>query len=65
MPGEKRKVPLEAHLAEPEEWDALGLPRSEVVISPASAKPSWTPPNSATKTSPTGPKPPKPGFKNT
>ena len=27
---------MEAHLAEPEEWDALGLPRSEVVISKAS-----------------------------
>jgi hypothetical protein len=39
MPGETNEKPKsKVRLAEPEEWDALGLPRSEVVISPVSKK---------------------------
>jgi hypothetical protein len=34
----KRKGPLVGSWGTPEEWDALGLPRSEVVISPAPKK---------------------------
>lgn len=42
MPGEKRKVPLEADLLEQEEWEAEGLPRQSLVISKPFGKPSGT-----------------------
>jgi hypothetical protein len=65
MPGEKRKVPLEPRDIEPEEWDALGLLQSEVVISKAFEKPSGTQPAPAITPSKPRPKPPKPSSKNT
>ena len=66
MPGNqgKRKGPLVGREMTPEEWDALGLPNHELIISPVSGKPSGTQPQPATKTSKTRPKPPKPRSKN-
>jgi hypothetical protein len=64
-PGERRKVPLKVEMLEPEEWEALGLDRHELVISPASAEPSGTQPKSGTKTSRPGQKPPNPNSTNT
>jgi hypothetical protein len=63
MPG-KRKGPLEIRRVSPEEWEALGLRRSVLVVSPASAKQYGKRPGSATKPSRTGQKPPAPSSKN-
>jgi hypothetical protein len=65
VPGDKRSVPLEPRKVSPEEWEALGLPRSVLVVSPQSGKPSETQPPSGTGPTATGPKPPAPSSEDT
>jgi hypothetical protein len=65
MPGNGREVPLKARLPKerllsPEEAETLGIPSSELVISPASARKSRPTPASATKSLAPGEKPPEP-----
>jgi hypothetical protein len=54
----KRKGPLEIKKLSPEEWEALGLPRSVLVVSSTSAKQYGQRPRSETQNSPSGQKPP-------
>jgi hypothetical protein len=62
MPG-KRKGPLEIRRVSPEEWEALGLPRSVLVVSPMSASQYGKRPGTGTPPSPSGAPIPAPNSK--
>ena len=60
----KRKGPLEIRKASPEEWEALGLPRSVLVVSSTSSRVQYGKrPRDVAENSPSGQKPPEPSSK--